>query len=105
MPVLQSRGGQGDRYFLYETALKSSLSKHASSLSYAHTLSYHPQFYLYHPGETSGGMALHHTEDEENSGDAHDLLVLGPGDCGAVFHCHRELVLEGSALTLNCRIS
>lgn len=79
MPVLRSRGGHGDRYFLYETALKSSLSKHASSPSCAHTLSSHPQFYLYHPGETSGGMALHHTEDEENSGDAPDLLALRMG--------------------------
>ena len=46
-----------------------------------------------------GGMAFPHAGDEEeDSGDVHDLLVL-------VSHCHRALVLQGSALSLNWHIS
>ncbi|XP_004401254.1 PREDICTED: DBH-like monooxygenase protein 1 [Odobenus rosmarus divergens] len=83
---LPTGGGYGDRYFLYETALKSSLSKHASSPSCAHTPGYHPRFHLYHPEGTPGGNDFPHPADEEEgSGDAHDLLVLGTGDCGAGF--------------------
>lgn len=38
--------------------LQSSLSKHIPSPSCAHTLGYHPQFYLYHPEETPVGMTF-----------------------------------------------
>ena len=62
---------------------------------HTHTRGCHPQpLGLYHPEETPGEVTCPHIEGEEDSGSAHDLL-------GLASHCHRGLVLEGSALSLN----
>lgn len=86
-PVFQSTVDMGTETLLSEAALKPPFGKHVSCPSSLHTnCNCHPQFSLYHPVETpSGWLCLPPNMERRPRGDAHDLPVLGRGDCRAVF--------------------